>query len=342
MTWPSDQSADKAPALIDGLGRSITYMRLSVTDRCDLRCTYCMAEQMRFLPKAQVLDLEELEQLCLSFADLGIRKIRITGGEPLVRRGIMTLVRALGSLVQTGQLDEVTLTTNATQLSQHAQDLADAGIKRINVSLDTLDPEAFKRITRRDAFGAVMWGLDAADRAGLNVKINSVALRNDNRHALPDLIQWAHGRGYDIALIETMPLGDVEGDRSHQYVSLKDVRSDLESYWTLTDSDYKTSGPARYVDVAETGGRLGFITPISHNFCDTCNRIRVTCTGTLITCLGQEGATDLRAHLRGQNPQTALRDAIHTALSLKPKSHDFHQSRLSIPSVSRHMSMTGG
>jgi GTP 3',8-cyclase len=331
-----------ATALSDGYGRAITYLRLSVTDRCDLRCTYCMAEHMTFLPKPDVLSLSELERLCDAFIDLGIRKIRLTGGEPLVRRDIMQLIRALTGRVEQGLLDEVTLTTNATQLKHYAHQLADAGIKRINVSLDTLDPHTFKRITRRDALEQVLDGIDAGDSAGLKIKINTVALSQDNRAELPDIIQWAHGRGFDVTLIETMPLGEVEGDRSDQYVSLARVRADLDSFWTLRDLPDQTGGPARYVRIDETGGRLGFITPLSHNFCATCNRVRVTCTGQLYTCLGQEDVSDLRTHLRLNNGQIALRDAIKSAFATKPKAHDFFEHALSKPSVSRHMSVTGG
>jgi GTP 3',8-cyclase len=335
-----------AAPLNDGFARPISYLRLSVTDRCDLRCTYCMAEHMSFLPKTDVLSVTELERLCDSFIGLGIRKIRLTGGEPLVRRDIMTLVSALTTRVRQGALDEVTLTTNGTQLAKYANELAEAGIKRINVSLDTLDPIVFERITRRDALGQVMQGIDAADKAGIKIKINTVALAQDNLLELPSIIAWAHGRGFDLTLIETMPLGEVEGDRTHQFVSLTKVRAELESFWTLADlhdqSDDVSSGPANYVRLAQTGGRLGFITPLTKNFCATCNRVRVTCTGQLYTCLGQDDVTDLRAHLRGPLGEDALRHAITRAVITKPKAHDFFEAMLSRPAVARHMSVTGG
>jgi GTP 3',8-cyclase len=329
-------------SLTDSFGRKISYLRLSVTDRCDLRCSYCMAEHMQFLPKPDVLTIEELERLCDSFIDLGIRKIRLTGGEPLVRRGIMTLVRALTARVDQGLVDEVTLTTNGTQLADFAQELADAGVKRINVSLDTLNPTTFKKITRRDALGQVLLGLEAARDAGLKIKINTVALAQDNLAEIPDIIQWAHGMGFSVTLIETMPLGEVEGDRSDQFVSLAKVRSDLASFWTLKDLPDQTGGPAHYVEVAETGGKLGFITPLSQNFCASCNRVRVTCTGQLFTCLGQDDMVDLRATLRAPTKPNHLRDAILDAIIAKPKAHDFLVERLSTPSVARHMSVTGG
>ncbi len=332
----------QAKPLHDGLGRELSYMRLSVTDRCDLRCTYCMAEHMTFLPKPDVLSIEELERLCDSFIDLGIRKIRLTGGEPLVRRDIMTLVRALTQRVRQGALDEVTLTTNGTQLARFADELADLGIKRINVSLDTLDPIAFKRITRRDALDQVLLGIDAAEKAGLKIKINTVALAQDNVVNLPDMITWAHSRGFDMTLIETMPLGEVEGDRTQQFVSLAKVRADLESFWTLRDLPDQTGGPAHYVHIKETGGRLGLITPLSKNFCATCNRIRVTCTGQLFTCLGQNDVTDLRLHLRTPFGEGVLKQAITLAIATKPKAHDFFEDMLSRPAVARHMSVTGG
>jgi GTP 3',8-cyclase len=332
----------QAKPLHDGLGRELSYMRLSVTDRCDLRCTYCMAEHMTFLPKPDVLNIEELERLCDSFIDLGIRKIRLTGGEPLVRRDIMTLVRALTQRVRQGALDEVTLTTNGTQLARYADELAHLGIKRINVSLDTLDPIAFKRITRRDALDQVLAGIDAADKAGIKIKINTVALAQDNLANLPDMITWAHSRGFDMTLIETMPVGEVEGDRTQQFVSLAKVRADLESFWTLRDLPDQTGGPAHYVHITETGGRLGLITPLSKNFCATCNRIRVTCTGQLYTCLGQDDVTDLRLHLRAPFDENTLKHAIQQAVDTKPKAHDFFEAMLGTPAVARHMSVTGG
>ncbi|MCA6246999.1 MAG: GTP 3',8-cyclase MoaA [Phenylobacterium sp.] len=338
-TAPSVQSR---PRLVDGFGRAVTYLRVSVTDRCDLRCVYCMAEHMTFLPKAQVLTLEELERLASAFIDLGVRKIRITGGEPLVRKGVMGLFSALSHRLATGDLDELTLTTNGTRLETFAGELAAAGVQRVNVSLDTLDPEVFRRLTRGGDLAQVLRGLEAAKGAGLAVKINAVALRDDNAAELPDLIAWAHGQGFDATLIEAMPMGDIDVDRSDQFLSLRQVRDHLESYWTLTDLDLTTGGPARYVRVAETGGRLGFITPLSHNFCELCNRVRLTCTGTLHTCLGREDASDLRAVLRAGASDTELREAIRAAVDAKPEGHDFRIDRNAPPAVQRHMSTTGG
>lgn len=338
-TAPSVQSR---PRLVDGFGRAVTYLRVSVTDRCDLRCVYCMAEHMTFLPKAQVLTLEELERLASAFIDLGVRKIRITGGEPLVRKGVMGLFSALSHRLATGDLDELTLTTNGTRLEAFAGELAAAGVQRVNVSLDTLDPEVFRRLTRGGDLAQVLRGLEAAKGAGLAVKINAVALRDDNAAELPDLIAWAHGQGFDATLIEAMPMGDIDVDRSDQFLSLRQVRDHLESFWTLTDLDLTTGGPARYVRVAETGGRLGFITPLSHNFCELCNRVRLTCTGTLHTCLGREDASDLRAVLRAGASDTELREAIRAAVDAKPEGHDFRIDRNAPPAVQRHMSTTGG
>ncbi|MCA3735679.1 MAG: GTP 3',8-cyclase MoaA [Phenylobacterium sp.] len=338
-TAPSVQSR---PRLVDGFGRAVTYLRVSVTDRCDLRCVYCMAEHMTFLPKAQVLTLEELERLASAFIDLGVRKIRITGGEPLVRKGVMGLFSALSHRLATGDLDELTLTTNGTRLETFAGELAAAGVQRVNVSLDTLDPEVFRRLTRGGDLAQVLRGLEAAKGAGLAVKINAVALRDDNAAELPDLIAWAHGQGFDATLIEAMPMGDIDVDRSDQFLSLRQVRDHLESFWTLTDLDLTTGGPARYVRVAETGGRLGFITPLSHNFCELCNRVRLTCTGTLHTCLGREDASDLRAVLRAGASDTELREAIRAAVDAKPEGHDFRIDQNAPPAVQRHMSTTGG
>jgi cyclic pyranopterin phosphate synthase len=338
-TAPSVQSR---PRLVDGFGRAVTYLRVSVTDRCDLRCVYCMAEHMTFLPKAQVLTLEELERLASAFIDLGVRKIRITGGEPLVRKGVMGLFSALSHRLATGDLGELTLTTNGTRLETFAGELAAAGVQRVNVSLDTLDPEVFRRLTRGGDLAQVLRGLEAAKGAGLAVKINAVALRDDNAAELPDLIAWAHGQGFDTTLIEAMPMGDIDVDRSDQFLSLRQVRDHLESFWTLTDLDLTTGGPARYVRVAETGGRLGFITPLSHNFCELCNRVRLTCTGTLHTCLGREDASDLRAVLRAGASDTELREAIRAAVDAKPEGHDFRIDRNAPPAVQRHMSTTGG
>lgn len=338
-TAPSVRSR---PRLVDGFGRAVTYLRVSVTDRCDLRCVYCMAEHMTFLPKAQVLTLEELERLASAFVDLGVRKIRITGGEPLVRKGVIGLFSALSSRLAAGDLDELTLTTNGTRLETFAGELAAAGVRRVNVSLDTLDPEAFRRLTRGGDLAQVLRGLEAARAAGLAVKINAVALRDDNASELPDLIAWAHGQGFDATLIEAMPMGDIDVDRSDQFLSLREVRDHLESFWTLTDLDLTTGGPARYVRVAETGGRLGFITPLSHNFCELCNRVRLTCTGTLHTCLGREDASDLRAVLRAGASDSELREAIRRAVDAKPEGHDFRIDRNAPPAVQRHMSTTGG
>jgi cyclic pyranopterin phosphate synthase len=333
----------QAPApLADGFGRMVSYLRLSVTDRCDLRCVYCMAEHMVFLPKAELLTLEELDRVASAFVGLGTRKLRITGGEPLVRKGVMGLIQSLARHLRTGALDEITLTTNGTRLAEFADELADAGVRRINVSLDSLDPDLFRRLTRGGELSKVLAGIEAAQAAGLAVKVNAVALAHDNAAELPELIRWAHGRGLDATLIETMPMGEIDADRTDQYLSLAEVRRELESFWTLTDLPLSTGGPARYVRIAETGGRLGFITPLSHNFCDTCNRVRLTCTGTLHTCLGQEDATDLRAVLRGGASDARLEAAIRGAILAKPKGHDFHIARAAGPSVSRHMSTTGG
>lgn len=345
---PYDDSAAQAilaapspPVLVDGFGRAVTYLRVSVTDRCDLRCVYCMAEHMTFLPKAQVLTLEELDRLASTFVALGVRKLRLTGGEPLVRKGFMTLVERLSRHLASGALDELTLTTNGAQLERYAADLAKYGVRRINVSLDTLDPAVFRRLTRGGDLDRVIAGIDAAQAAGLAVKLNAVALKDDNAGALPDLIAWAHGRGCDLSLIETMPLGEVEQDRTDQFLSLAQVRRDLASFWTLVDIPLATGGPARYVRIAETGGRLGFITPLSHNFCDACNRVRLTCTGTLHTCLGREDASDLRAVLRSGADEAGLRAAIFAAIGAKPQGHDF-QIAAARPAVARHMSTTGG
>ncbi|MBN9027278.1 MAG: GTP 3',8-cyclase MoaA [Rhizobiales bacterium] len=329
--------------MVDPFGRSITYLRVSVTDRCDFRCVYCMAEDMTFLPKRDVLSLEELDRLCSAFIAKGVRRLRLTGGEPLVRRNIMSLVRSLGRHLDSGHLDELTLTTNGSQLSRFAGELADAGVRRINVSIDTLDPARFRQITRWGDLDKVMAGLDAAQAAGLKVKLNAVALKGVNEHEIDDLIRFAHGRGMDLTLIETMPLGEIELDRTEQYLPLSTVRSRLEEHWTLKDIPYKTGGPARYVEVAETCGRLGFITPLTHNFCESCNRVRVTCTGTLFMCLGQEDATDLRAPLRASESDALLSAAIDEAIGRKPKGHDFVIDRdHRRPAVARHMSMTGG
>jgi cyclic pyranopterin phosphate synthase len=329
--------------MIDPFGRTITYLRVSVTDRCDLRCFYCMAEDMTFLPKADLLTLEELDRLCSVFIAKGVRKLRLTGGEPLVRRNMISLVRSLSRHLASGRLDELTLTTNGSLLAKFASELADCGVKRINVSLDTLDADRFRTITRWGEIDKVLAGIKAAQAAGLRVKINAVALKNTNEDEIPDLIAWAHGEGMDLTLIEVMPLGDIGPGRVEQYLPLSLVRSRLESRYTLTDLDEQTGGPARYVRVRETGGKLGFITPLTHNFCESCNRVRITCTGTIHTCLGQEDAADLRAPLRASSDDRLLSAAIDRAIGTKPKGHDFIiDRRHSRPSVGRHMSVTGG
>jgi cyclic pyranopterin phosphate synthase len=336
------QPRDANAPLVDPFLRRIQYLRVSVTDRCDLRCLYCMPEKMRFLPRAEVLSIEELDRVCSAFVDLGVRKLRLTGGEPLVRKGFMELVNRLSRHLTSGALKELTLTTNGTQLEAFAEPLAAAGVRRINVSVDTLDPEQFARITRGGDLAKVMRGLDAAQAAGLKVKINTVALARDNRAEIPALMGWAHGRGMDMTLIETMPVGEVDEDRTDQFVSLEEVRNDLAAVWTLNDLDVSSGGPARYVRVAETGGLLGFITPLTHNFCDSCNRVRLTCTGTLHTCLGQDDDTDLRAVLRSSDDDAPLHAVIRGAIAGKPKGHDFRIASGAAPAVARHMSTTGG
>ncbi len=328
--------------MIDPFGRAITYLRVSVTDRCDFRCTYCMAENMTFLPKKDLLTLEELNRLCSTFIAKGVRKLRLTGGEPLVRKNIMHLVRELGRQVEDGRLDELTLTTNGSQLARHAAELADCGVRRINVSLDTLDAQKFRTITRWGELSKVLEGIDAAQAAGLHIKINAVALKDFNDREIPDLMRWAHGRGMDLTLIETMPMGEIEEDRTDRYMPLSEMRARLEDDFTLTENAYRTGGPARYVTVAETGGRLGFITPMTHNFCESCNRVRLTCTGTLYMCLGQNDAADLRLPLRASDDDALLSQAIDEAITRKPKGHDFVIDRRNRPAVARHMSVTGG
>ncbi len=329
--------------MIDPFGRHVSYLRVSVTDRCDFRCTYCMAEDMVFLPKKDLLTLEELDRLCSAFIEKGVEKLRLTGGEPLVRKNIMQLIRSLSRHLTSGALKELTLTTNGSQLAKYAQELADCGVKRINVSIDTLDPDKFRTITRWGDLAKVLEGVDAAQKAGLKVKINAVALKDFNDKEIPDLMRWAHSRGADLTLIETMPMGEIEEDRTDQYLPLSQVRTGLEQIFTLSDIAYKTGGPARYVEVKETGGRLGFITPLTHNFCESCNRVRLTCTGTLYMCLGQNDAADLRAPLRASEGNELLANAIDEAIGRKPKGHDFIIDRRSAkPAVSRHMSVTGG
>jgi cyclic pyranopterin phosphate synthase len=327
--------------MIDPFGRSISYLRVSVTDRCDLRCVYCMAEDMTFLPRAEVLSLEELDRLCGAFIRMGVRKMRITGGEPLVRRDVMTLFRSLGSRIGDG-LEELTLTTNGTQLARHAEGLYAAGVRRVNVSLDTLSPELFTQITRWGRIEKVLGGIRAAKQAGLAVKINAVALKGVNEDEIGDMLAWCGREGLDLTLIETMPMGDV-ADRTEQYLPLSVVRARLRRRWTLNETEYRTGGPARYFDVAETGQRVGFITPMTHNFCESCNRVRLTCTGTLFMCLGQDDAADLRGVMRGGANEAELDAAIQEAIARKPRGHDFIIDRRNpAASVGRTMSLTGG
>ena len=329
--------------MIDPFGRRISYLRVSVTDRCDLRCVYCMAEDMSFLPKAEVLSLEELDRLCNAFIGLGVERIRLTGGEPLVRKNVMSLVRSLGGRIGNG-LNELTLTTNGTQLGKMADDLRAAGVRRLNVSLDTLDPTAFAAVTRWGKLDQVLDGVFAAKAAGLAIRINAVALKGVNEHEYDRMIAWCGEHGFDLCLIETMPLGDISGDRTDQYLPLSVARDRIRATWTLDETDYRTGGPARYYTVRETGRRVGFITPLTHNFCESCNRVRLTCTGTLYMCLGQEDAADLRAVLRDPaTTEAGLQDAIRDAIARKPKGHDFIiDRRQAKPAVARHMSVTGG
>jgi GTP 3',8-cyclase len=330
--------------LIDPFARAITYLRVSVTDRCDFRCVYCMAEDMTFLPKSDVLTLEELDRLCSAFVARGVKKLRLTGGEPLVRRNIMWLVRRLSRHLDTGALDELTLTTNGSQLARYAGELAAAGVKRINVSVDTLDSQKFTAITRWGRLETVLSGIEAAKQAGLNIKLNMVALKGVNDDEFDRMVAWCGAEGFDLTIIEVMPLGEIgEGARLEQYMPLSMVRAQLNKRWTLEDIDYRTGGPARYVRVKETGGRIGFITPLTHNFCESCNRVRLTCTGTLYMCLGQNDAADLRAPLRASQDDALLMQAMDEAILRKPKGHDFViDRRRRAPAVPRHMSVTGG
>jgi len=329
--------------MIDPFGRHVTYLRVSVTDRCDFRCTYCMSENMTFLPKREVLSLEELDRLCSAFIAKGVRKIRLTGGEPLVRKDIMTLFRSLSRHLESEALDELTVTTNGSQLFRFAGELYECGVRRINVSLDTLDADKFHQITRWGRLPRVLEGIDAAQKAGLGVKINTVALKGFNDREIPDMIDWAHGRDMDMTLIEAMPMGDIADNRLDTYLPLSQLREDLGQRFTLEDSSKRTGGPARYARVAETGGTLGFITPLTHNFCESCNRVRVTCTGTLYMCLGQDDATDLRAPLRASESDEPLNRAIDEAIGRKPKGHDFVYDRgVEGGKMARHMSVTGG
>lgn len=342
-TLELDRVAAHPQRLIDPYQRAITYLRVSVTDRCDFRCVYCMSENMAFLPKADLLSLEELDRLCSAFIAKGVTKLRLTGGEPLVRRGIITLVGSLSRHLATGALKELTLTTNGSQLAKYAAELKGLGVKRINVSLDTLAADKFRAITRWGDLDKVLAGIDAAQAAGLQVKINAVALKGVNEDEIVDLVAWAHGRGMDLTVIEVMPLGDVGEARLDQYLPLSMVRSRLAERYTLEDIDYRTGGPARYVRIKETNGRLGFITPLTHNFCESCNRVRITCTGTLYMCLGQDDATDLRAPLRASESNALVYAAIDEAVTRKPKGHDFViDRRHQRPALARHMSVTGG
>ncbi len=330
--------------IIDPFGRAISYLRVSVTDRCDFRCVYCMSENMSFLPKKDLLTLEELERVCRAFVDLGVRKLRLTGGEPLVRRNVMQLINNLGQLIDQGKLQELTLTTNGSQLERFAPALVDAGVRRVNVSLDTLDHQKFKNITRWGRLEQVLGGLEAAKRAGLAIKINAVALKGVNDDEIENMLAWCGEEGFDLTLIEVMPMGDIGGEeRLDQYLPLSLVRSRLQKRFTLEESNHRTGGPARYFDVKETGKRIGFITPLTHNFCEDCNRVRLTCTGTLFMCLGQDDDADLRSPLRASDDDMALKQAIHNAIERKPKGHDFViDRRQGAKSVGRHMSVTGG
>jgi len=329
--------------VIDPFGRAIKYLRVSVTDRCDFRCEYCMAENMTFLPKSEVLSLEELDRLCTAFIEKGVEKLRITGGEPLVRKDIMSLLHNLGRHLKTGALEELTITTNGSQLARFADELVDIGVKRINVSLDTLDAQQFTRITRWGRLDQVLEGIQAAKEAGLKIKINTVAMRGVNDAEAMDLIRWCGDEGHDITFIETMPMGEIDGERADVYMPLSVLRAQISQHYTLEDSDYRTGGPARYATVTETGQRIGFITPLTHNFCESCNRVRVTCTGMLYMCLGQDDNADLRKALLADSDNTALNAAIDEAIGRKPKGHDFViDRRTNAPAVSRHMSVTGG
>ena len=329
--------------MIDPFDRAVNYIRISVTDRCDFRCVYCMAENMTFLPKKDLLTLEELDRLSTAFIELGVKKIRLTGGEPLVRRDIMTLFHSLGRHLETGALEELTVTTNGSQLERFADELVDAGVRRVNVSVDTLDKENFEKITRWGKYDKVMAGIRAAKAAGLAIKINAVALKGVNDGEFDHMIRWCGEQGYDLTLIETMPLGEIDGDRTDQYLPLSKVRADLESRWRLIDLPDRTGGPARYVRIEETGGRLGFITPLTHNFCESCNRVRVTCTGKMYMCLGQDDEADLCTALRASEGNDLVKQAILEGISRKPKGHDFVIDRdHNNPAVSRHMSVTGG
>lgn len=336
-------SSGNGASIIDPFGRAISYLRVSVTDRCDFRCTYCMSENMTFLPRKDLLTLEELDRLCSVFIGKGVRRLRLTGGEPLVRKNIMHFIKGISRHIDAGDLDELTLTTNGSQLPRMAGELAANGVRRINISLDTLNADKFRKITRWGNLDRVLAGVDTAREAGMKVKINTVALKGFNDKEIPDLMRWAHGLGMDMTVIETMPMGEIDEDRTDHYLPLSQLRATLTEQFSLTDIPYKTGGPARYVEVGETGGRLGFITPMTHNFCESCNRVRLTCTGTLYMCLGQNDAADLREPLRASSENTQLSQAIDNAILRKPKGHDFIIDRENNrPAVSRHMSVTGG
>ena len=338
-----DASASQTTSLVDPFGRHIDYLRLSVTDRCDFRCVYCMAENMHFLPKAEILTLEELDRLSTVFIEHGVRRLRLTGGEPLVRRDIMTLISSLSRHIESGALDELTLTTNGSQLSRFAADLSACGVRRINVSLDTLREDRFRAITRWGRFAQVLDGIEAALAHDIKVKLNVVALKDVNDDEYDEMIRFCHERDMDITFIETMPMGEIDFDRTDMYLPLSDVKKELKESWTLSPSQHKTGGPASYVTVEETGGRIGFITPLTHNFCESCNRVRITCTGTLFMCLGQEDAADLRKPLRQSEGNELVINAIRQAIERKPKGHDFVIDRENNrPFIGRHMSVTGG
>ncbi len=328
--------------LLDPFDRPVTYLRVSVTDRCDFRCTYCMSENMTFLPKKDILSLDELNKICKTFINLGTKKIRITGGEPLVRKNIMSLFHSLGENLTSGDLQELTLTTNGSQLSRFAKDLYKSGVKRINVSLDTLNPILFERLTRRGNLKKVIEGLEVAKKEGLKIKINTVALKNTNEHELLNIMEWSHKNDYDMTVIETMPLGEITGDRIDQFLPLSKVKERFKRKYTLLDSNYVTGGPSRYFEVKETGKKIGFITPLTHNFCESCNRVRLTCTGKLYMCLGQNDSADFKKAVRSDNWSFDLNNAIKEAISRKPKGHDFIIRRRQDPSIKRHMSVTGG
>ena len=328
--------------LLDPYKRPVSYLRVSVTDRCDFRCEYCMAENMTFLPKKDLLSLQEIERICVSFINLGTTKIRITGGEPLVRKNVMSLFNNLGHYLKNGKLRELTLTTNGSQLDRYAEDLYNSGVRRINVSIDTLKPELFSKLTRRGSLEKVLKGIYKAKEAGLKIKINTVALKETNENELIDILKWAHSNNFDMTIIETMPLGEIDYDRTDQFLPLSRVKEKFEKVFTLTKSDHYTGGPSRYFNVEETNNRIGFITPLTHNFCELCNRVRLTCTGKLYMCLGQEDSADFVNAARSENWEHNLKNSIIEAISRKPKGHDFVIRRKQTPSVKRHMSVTGG